>query len=720
MTTSIQQIGESNQNAVISNVVTATTAATPVISTVELYNNGKVAADYGSLQANHLTQTDAKLVSQGVEGKQVESITKLGDDTNYKQKSISKEQIKEHPETQVTSKASKNYRDYGITENDTTGDIARKLDKAVAEGKLTREQADEMFLQAGDDLHLAQRDEIDRLKAENEKQMKYRKDNVDEKELLMRKDHAKRESVRGHDEAVRQIDEQIAQNKAQIEAYQNEISSQKPASAPADTKTVTSETPGNYRDYGITENDTTGDIARKLDKAVAEGKLTREQADNMFLQAGDDLNLAQKEAIESTPKEVKPVEQATEVTSKPAREEVKQQETAAEVVPKVPKEGTPIRTITEETAQKIETPVTRKTPENYREPSVIEESTPKNNTRKLDQAEAEKIKTEESSRVKAPEKESQRAKNMASMVEKHEVAIKEARELLSSSNLTSERIESEIKKVRNEIGGAKQNKTPTYNELSKVELALGERWGELKKKEAGFAVHGYNQRIEKIINEGNINSVDTNLITRELRIIRRELDEKPKGSYYGSSGRTVQNLENQEYLLRRKLGEVQNFKETTRMFSQNAPEVLDAILRNPINSTRRKIVLDRALDDVNAEIKVLTKQGTPDIIVQTRLEELNSYRIRLKDKQHDVDLLKVRGFRKSEEIRELCRYGDLGEVESEISNTLMELGGIDDQSTGIGSSGRTVDALNEDLMKLRQRQRIIELDKKNADWISRI
>ena len=125
------------------------------------------------------------------------------------------------------SEPSGNYRDYGITENDTIGDIAKKLDKAVEEGKLTRAQADEMFEKAGEELKVVQKEQIESLKAENESLMADRKANIEEKELLIKEDGAKRENVRGHDEAVRQIDEMIAQNKEQIAAYEKEIKSQK-------------------------------------------------------------------------------------------------------------------------------------------------------------------------------------------------------------------------------------------------------------------------------------------------------------------------------------------------------------------------------------------------------------------------------------------------------------------------------------------------------------
>ena len=228
------------------------------------------------------------------------------------------------------SEPSGNYRDYGITENDTIGDIAKKLDKAVEEGKLTRAQADEMFEKAGEELKVVQKEKIESLKAENESLMADRKANIEEKELLIKEDGAKRENVRGHDEAVRQIDEMIAQNKEQIAAYEKEVSTPSPESTPREVKPVEqppelitkpaqedvsvkaapdekvqmiektpSETSGNYRDYGITENDTIGDMAKKLDKAVEDGKLTRAQADEMFEKAGEELKVVQKEQIES-------------------------------------------------------------------------------------------------------------------------------------------------------------------------------------------------------------------------------------------------------------------------------------------------------------------------------------------------------------------------------------------------------------------------------------
>ena len=228
------------------------------------------------------------------------------------------------------SEPSGNYRDYGITENDTIGDMAKKLDKAVEEGKLTRAQADEMYEKAGEELKVVQKEQIESLKAENESLMADRKANIEEKELLIKEDGAKRENVRGHDEAVRQIDEMIAQNKEQIAAYEKEVSTPSPESTPREVKPVEqtpelitkpaqedgsvkaapdekvqmiektpSETSGNYRDYGITENDTIGDMAKKLDKAVEEGKLTRAQADEIFEKAVEELKVVQKEQIES-------------------------------------------------------------------------------------------------------------------------------------------------------------------------------------------------------------------------------------------------------------------------------------------------------------------------------------------------------------------------------------------------------------------------------------
>ena len=228
------EISTTGQNPAMANVVTATTAATPVISTVELYKNGKVSADYGNYKLNNLVE-DTKVVTPAVDAKLADINTKTANDLNYKKNAPAQEDVsvKAAPDKKVQmiektpSEPSGNYRDYGITENDTIGDMAKKLDKAVEEGKLTRAQADEMFEKAGEELKVVQKEKIESLKAENESLMADRKANIEEKELLIKEDGAKRENVRGHDEAVRQIDEMIAQNKEQIAAYEKEIKSQK-------------------------------------------------------------------------------------------------------------------------------------------------------------------------------------------------------------------------------------------------------------------------------------------------------------------------------------------------------------------------------------------------------------------------------------------------------------------------------------------------------------
>ena len=239
------EISTTGQNPAMANVVTATTAATPVISTVELYKNGKVSADYGNYKLNNLVE-DTKVVTPAVDAKLADINTKTANDLNYKKNAPAQEDVsvKAAPDEKVQmiektpSETSGNYRDYGITENDTIGDMAKKLDKAVEEGKLTRAQADEMFEKAGEELKVVQKEQIESLKAENESLMADRKANIEEKELLIKEDGAKRENVRGHDEAVRQIDEMIAQNKEQIAAYEKEVSTPSPETTPREVKPV--------------------------------------------------------------------------------------------------------------------------------------------------------------------------------------------------------------------------------------------------------------------------------------------------------------------------------------------------------------------------------------------------------------------------------------------------------------------------------------------------
>ena len=239
------EISTTGQNPAMANVVTATTAATPVISTVELYKNGKVSANYGNYKLNNLVE-DTKVVTPAVDAKLEDINTKTANDLNYKKNAPAQEDVsvKAAPDKKVQmiektpSEPSGNYRDYGITENDTIGDMAKKLDKAVEEGKLTRAQADEMFEKAGEELKVVQKEQIESLKAENESLMADRKANIEEKELLIKEDGAKRENVRGHDEAVRQIDEMIAQNKEQIAAYEKEVSTPSPETTPREVKPV--------------------------------------------------------------------------------------------------------------------------------------------------------------------------------------------------------------------------------------------------------------------------------------------------------------------------------------------------------------------------------------------------------------------------------------------------------------------------------------------------
>ena len=239
------EISTTGQNPAMANVVTATTAATPVISTVELYKNGKVSADYGNYKLNNLVE-DTKVVTPAVDAKLADINTKTANDLNYKKNAPAQEDVsvKAAPDKKVQmiektpSEPSGNYRDYGITENDTIGDMAKKLDKAVEEGKLTRAQADEMFEKAGEELKVVQKEQIESLKAENESLMADRKANIEEKELLIKEDGAKRENVRGHDEAVRQIDEMIAQNKEQIAAYEKEVSTPSPETTPREVQPV--------------------------------------------------------------------------------------------------------------------------------------------------------------------------------------------------------------------------------------------------------------------------------------------------------------------------------------------------------------------------------------------------------------------------------------------------------------------------------------------------
>ena len=104
----------------------------------------------------------------------------------------------------------------GITDNETYDSLATKVEQAVADGKITREQADDIFYKVAEEQHFDAKDQIEALRKENAEYEQARRDNVERKKLLVTKDGAKPESVKGYDEAVRQIDDKIAANKAKI------------------------------------------------------------------------------------------------------------------------------------------------------------------------------------------------------------------------------------------------------------------------------------------------------------------------------------------------------------------------------------------------------------------------------------------------------------------------------------------------------------------------
>ena len=102
--------------------------------------------------------------------------------------------------------------DLEFTENDTIESVAERLDSFVAEGSITREEADEIFERVGEELHLAAREELAALQKENNSYEKDKETNIKLKEQLLKEDGAKVESVRGYDEAVRQIEAKITDN----------------------------------------------------------------------------------------------------------------------------------------------------------------------------------------------------------------------------------------------------------------------------------------------------------------------------------------------------------------------------------------------------------------------------------------------------------------------------------------------------------------------------
>ena len=113
--------------------------------------------------------------------------------------------------------------DLEFTERDTIESVAERLDSFVAEGSITREEADEIFDRVGEELHLAAREELAALQKENSSYEKDKEANIELKEQLLKEDGAKVESVRGYDEAVKQIEAKITDNNKRIESLEKEV-----------------------------------------------------------------------------------------------------------------------------------------------------------------------------------------------------------------------------------------------------------------------------------------------------------------------------------------------------------------------------------------------------------------------------------------------------------------------------------------------------------------
>lgn len=108
----------------------------------------------------------------------------------------------------------------GLTNSETLNSLVDKIDKAVNEGKISRSEGDSFFEMISSSRNLASQEEIDRLTNENAKLQSAKNENMLKKEELI-KQGANPSSLAGFDEAIRQIDDQINANIAQMESLRN-------------------------------------------------------------------------------------------------------------------------------------------------------------------------------------------------------------------------------------------------------------------------------------------------------------------------------------------------------------------------------------------------------------------------------------------------------------------------------------------------------------------
>ncbi len=115
--------------------------------------------------------------------------------------------------------------DLKFTKEDTIESVAERLDSLVDEGIMTREQADNIFERVGEELHLAAREELAALEKENRDYADDKRANIELKDQLIKEDGAKKESVKGYGEAVRQISNKMSENEERIAALHKELES---------------------------------------------------------------------------------------------------------------------------------------------------------------------------------------------------------------------------------------------------------------------------------------------------------------------------------------------------------------------------------------------------------------------------------------------------------------------------------------------------------------
>ena len=171
----------------------------------------------------------------------------------------------------------------GITDNETYDSLATKVDQAVVDGKLTREQADELFYKVAEEQKFDTQERISELRRENAEYEQARIDNVERKELLVTQDGAKPESVKGYDEAVRQIDERIKTNSDEIARLETSSETVRP-------------------DSSISESRTETDVKHEADLIVPETEVVVPTADDAAVRPDDAASNEIPEVDEIAPK----------------------------------------------------------------------------------------------------------------------------------------------------------------------------------------------------------------------------------------------------------------------------------------------------------------------------------------------------------------------------------------------------------------------------------